>query len=74
MLVLSRKKDESIVIELEDGRTITITVCSYIHDVARQKVGMRIGIEAEPTIGIHREEVWYAILKNRLAKKHEESQ
>ncbi len=58
MLVLSRKKDESIVI---DGN-ITITIV----DVRGDKV--RIGIDAPRDVTVHRQEVHESILreKNRL--------
>ena len=51
MLVLSRKLNETIII---DG-SIKVTVVA----VDRNKV--RIGIEAPPEVPIHREEVFHAI-------------
>jgi carbon storage regulator len=51
MLVLTRKKDESIVI----GDNIVITII----DVRGDKV--RLGIKAPKTVPVHREEVWVAI-------------
>ena len=51
MLVLTRKKDESIVI----GDDIVITIV----DVRGDKV--RLGINAPNTIPVHRMEVWEAI-------------
>lgn len=53
MLVLSRKKDESIII----GDDIRITVI----EVRGDKV--RLGIEAPPHVSVHREEVWITIQK-----------
>lgn len=50
MLVLSRRRDESIVITL-DGRRVVVVVV----DIRGDKV--RIGIEADPDISIHRGEV-----------------
>jgi carbon storage regulator len=50
MLVLSRRRDESIVISL-DGRRVVVVVV----DIRGDKV--RIGIEADPDISIHRGEV-----------------
>ena len=51
MLVLSRRRDESIMI----GKEITITIV----DVRGDKV--RLGINAPPSISVHREEVFQAI-------------
>ncbi len=58
MLVLSRKKNESIVID----ETIVITVV----DIRGDKV--RLGIEAPKDVPIHRNEVYEA-----LKKMHEQS-
>ena len=54
MLVLSRKKDERIVI----GGNIVITVI----EVRGDKV--RLGIEAPNDIPVHRQEVWEAIKRS----------
>lgn len=51
MLVLSRKKNEQIVI----GDTITITIVEIKGD------NVRIGIEAPRDVEVHRQEVWDAI-------------
>jgi len=51
MLVLSRKKNEQIVI----GDTITITIVEIKGD------NVRIGIEAPRDVEVHRQEVWNAI-------------
>ena len=51
MLVLSRRRDESIMI----GEEITITIV----DIRGDKV--RLGIDAPPSISVHREEVYQAI-------------
>ena len=51
MLVLSRGRDESIMI----GDTIKITVV----DIRGDKI--RLGIEAPPEVPIHRQEVYEAI-------------
>jgi carbon storage regulator len=56
MLVLSRKKNESIVI----NDSIVVTVV----DVRGDKV--RIGIEAPREVSVHRQEVLEAILNERL--------
>lgn len=51
MLILSRKTSESIVIELEDGRRITITAVSIRGDK------VRLGLEAPRSIKLRREEL-----------------
>jgi len=55
MLVLSRQKDESIMI----GDDVKITIV----DVRGDKV--RLGIEAPRTISVHREEVYEAIQREK---------
>ena len=59
MLVLSRKKNESIVIEND----IIITVV----DIRGDKV--RLGIEAPKEVSVHRREVFDAIRRNEAAVK-----
>ena len=67
MLVLSRLKDESIMI----GDDIKITII----DVRGDKV--RLGITAPRNISVHRKEVWEAIKKEneeegeKIAKKYD---
>lgn len=56
MLVLSRKKNESIVVN--DNIVITVV------DVRGDKV--RIGIEAPRDVSVHRQEVLEAILSEKL--------
>jgi carbon storage regulator len=51
MLVLSRKKNESIVID----ETVVVTVI----EIQGDKV--RLGIKAPKEVGVHRQEVWVAI-------------
>jgi len=51
MLVLSRRKDERIVMILSSGETIVATVC----DIAGGSV--KLGIDAPPAVGIWREEI-----------------
>jgi len=62
MLVLSRKRDEKIVI----GNHIVITVV----DVRGDKV--RLGIEAPTDVPVHRQEVQEAIEAERRRKAAEE--
>ncbi len=54
MLMLSRKKDEVIIIG-EPPNQITLVVC----DIRGDKV--RLGIQAPTTIPVHRQEVYEAI-------------
>jgi carbon storage regulator len=58
MLVLSRKKDERIVI----GDNISLCVV----DIRGDKV--RLGIEAPPEITVHRQEVYDAIQTEQAAR------
>ena len=58
MLVLSRKKNESIVI----NNDITIVVV----EIRGDKV--RLGVEAPKEVPVHRREVYDAIKRNELAK------
>ncbi len=62
MLVLSRRRDESIII----GEEITITIV----DIRGDKV--RLGIEAPPSITVHREEVYQAI-QNEHSRENDTS-
>lgn len=59
MLVLSRKKGESILI----GDDIEITVVAIRGDVGK----VRIGIEAPRELSIHRHEVWERIKEQEEA-------
>jgi carbon storage regulator len=64
MLVLSRQKDESIVI----GDDIKITIV----DVRGDKV--RLGIEAPREVPVHRIEVYEAIQREKAAKDKDKSE
>ena len=57
MLVLSRKRDESIII----GENIVLTIV----DIRGDKV--RLGIEAPTTVPVHRKEVHDALQRERSA-------
>ncbi|HID24750.1 MAG TPA: carbon storage regulator CsrA [Planctomycetaceae bacterium] len=61
MLVLSRKKDETIII----GDHIKIMVI----DIRKDKV--RLGIEAPRDVSVHRREVYEAIQREKQATDHE---
>jgi carbon storage regulator len=56
MLVLSRKKNESIIIN--DDITIVVV------EIRGDKV--RLGIEAPSNVSVHRKEVYLAIQKNKI--------
>ena len=64
MLVLSRKKDEKIVI----GDKITLLVI----DIRGDKV--RLGIEAPKDVAVHRQEVYEAIQKEMEMESEPKSQ
>ena len=59
MLMLSRRKDETIVIETSDG-LIEITVTAFLSGTK-----VRLGIEAPKHIAIHRKEVYEAIQREK---------
>jgi len=59
MLVLSRQRDESIII----GDNIVVTVV----DIRGDKV--RLGIQAPPEISVHRREVYEAIQREKKMKE-----
>ena len=61
MLVLSRQKDESIMI----GDEVEITIV----DVRRDKV--RLGITAPKSIAVHRREIYDAIQREKAQKEGE---
>ena len=63
MLVLSRQKDESIMI----GDNVEITIV----DVRGDKV--RLGITAPKEISVHRREVYDAIQREKNATKEQEA-
>lgn len=58
MLVLSRKKDEKIII----GDSITLMVIEIKNDK------VRLGIEAPKDVTVHREEVYAAIKEQSMNK------
>ena len=64
MLVLSRQKDESIII----GDDVEVTIV----DVRGNKV--RLGITAPKNISVHRREVYEAIQKEKNEQKHVKKQ
>ena len=64
MLVLSRQKDESIII----GDDVEVTIV----DVRGNKV--RLGITAPKNIPVHRREVYEAIQKEKNEQKHVKKQ
>lgn len=62
MLVLSRKDNEEIVIGDEGPNQVRIKIVAIRGDK------VRIGIEADPKIPVHRREVYDAIQRGRAAK------
>ncbi len=62
MLVLSRRKDESIMI----GDDVEITIV----DIHGDRV--RLGITAPKTIPVHRREIYEAIQRGKSEKKRDE--
>jgi len=63
MLVLSRKKNESIMIN--DNITIVVV------EIRGDKV--RLGVEAPKEVPVHRREVYEAILREKEAKANEKT-
>ncbi len=62
MLVLSRLKDEKIIIYTKDKNKITILCTVILTEVRGDKV--KLGFEADKHIIIHREEVFNDIVKD----------
>lgn len=70
MLVLSRKRDDSVIIEsppggIPEGTRIRVTVT----DIRGDKV--RLGFEAPKEVPVHREEVFDAIQRERTHDQKE---
>ena len=59
MLVLSRKKNESIII----GENIVVTVVQILADK------VRLGIDAPKEVSVHRHEVYEAIKRGEVPKE-----
>jgi len=64
MLVLSRQRDESIII----GEDIVITIV----DIRGEKV--RLGISAPPHVPVHRKEVYEAIMREKRANQPDQAE
>lgn len=60
MLVLSRKKNESIIIG--DQETLGFEIKIVVVEIRGDKV--RLGIEAPKSVPVHRQEVYQAILRS----------
>jgi carbon storage regulator CsrA len=60
-LVVSRRANERIVLRLEDGRVIRITVCDFRH--GPKGAAVRLHISAPRSISVHREEIDRRILE-----------
>ncbi|RLS75307.1 MAG: carbon storage regulator [Planctomycetota bacterium] len=65
MLVLTRKKAESIVVFRSDGEDSGIRI--VVLEISKGIV--KLGIEAPPDVSIHRMEVWERIKESRAALK-----
>ena len=65
MLVLTRKKAESIVVFRSDGEDSGIRI--VVLEISKGIV--KLGIEAPPDVSIHRMEIWERIKESRAALK-----
>jgi carbon storage regulator len=65
MLVLTRKKLESIVVSGAGGEDLRIRI--VVLDIAKGMV--KLGIEAPPDVSVHRTEVWERIREAREVSK-----
>jgi carbon storage regulator len=65
MLVLTRKKAESIVVFRSDGQDSGIRI--VVLEISKGIV--KLGIEAPPEVSIHRMEVWDRIKESRPVLK-----
>lgn len=65
MLVLTRKKAESIVVFRSDGQDSGIRI--VVLEISKGIV--KLGIEAPPEVSIHRMEVWDRIKQSRPVLK-----
>ena len=59
MLLLTRRRDESIIIELPDGRTISVMAAKCFGD------RVQLGIDAPRDIPVHRLEIYEAIQREK---------
>lgn len=57
MLVLSRSRDEELILIAPDGTELTVKII----DIRGDKV--RVGLEGPPEYKMHRKEVWESIKK-----------
>ncbi len=60
MLVIGRKLNESLILQLENGETIEIKITEIGNQV-------RLGVEAPKTMHIWRKELYLTLLENRHA-------
>ena len=67
MLVLSRKKNEQIVVVGADGQATTITIVEIRGDKTR------LGMDAPPSVQIHRREVWERIKREQKRAEEQRS-
>lgn len=65
MLVLTRKKAESIVVFRSDGQNSEIRI--VVLEISKGIV--KLGVEAPPDVSVHRMEVWNRIKESRAVLK-----
>ena len=68
MLIISRKKGESITIQTPEG-LVTVTIMAI-----RSNNGISIGVEAPEEVSIHREEIYLEIQKHAEIEKSAETE
>lgn len=73
MLVLTRRVGESIMIGGEGMPLITITVLKIVTELKnRERECLRIGITAPGEVFVHREEIYYRMLKENKLEENEQ--
>lgn len=72
MLVLSRHRDESIIITIGEGVPIGTRIKLTVADIRGDKI--RLGIDAPKEVEVHREEIQVLVDRDRERdREHEES-
>ena len=65
MLVLTRYTGEKVIIQLGDGREVSVIVCDVIKNPKTGNYKVRLGFEAPEDIRIDRDEVYRKIKSQR---------